>query len=345
MQKLIGNKPAAEALTRLIASGRVPNALLFAGPEGVGKKQFAIELARRLVCPHTENAVACSQCSACQRAGEFSIPVFEKGEHSEFVFFSQHPDIGMIVPFRRNLRIGAVRALEVEAHFRPYEANARVFIVEEADKMNDAASNALLKTLEEPPPTSHIILIASRADSLLQTIRSRCQTIRFGPIAFEEIERYLIDVAEFSPEDAKLAARVSGGSLARALAIVPASFRTQRISMLGVVKAAAADSKRDLLAAAEEMNDAKAKDEYDEKLLILQDLIHDVWLLSKGQDPSSILHIDIAAELTALSEGFEPSALARWLSDIETMRENFIVNLNRKISTDSLFLSAAADSR
>ena len=346
MQKLIGNKSAAETLSRLIEADRVPNALLFAGPEGVGKKQFAIELARCLVCPGKSGAIACGECPACHRAGEFSIPAFEKGEHSDFVFFSQHPDIGMVVPFRRNLRIGAIRALETEAHFLPYESRTRVFIIDEAEKMNDAASNALLKTLEEPPSTSHIILIASRADSLLPTIRSRCQTIRFGPIGFEEIERYLIDVAEFSPEDAKLAARVSGGSLARALAIVPASFRTQRISMLGVVKAAAADSKRDLLAAAEEMNDAKAKDEYDEKLLILQDLIHDVWLLSKAENPSSILHIDIAAELTALAEGFEPASLARWLSDIETMRENFIVNLNRKVSTDSLFLSmSAADPR
>src|SRR5687768_8954890 len=181
MKELVGNQQVKEILQRLIASGRVPNSLLFTGPEGVGKKQFALELARSLVCTGRNDHAACGHCAACSRVGEFSIPTFEKGDDSKHVFFSQHPDVGLVLPFRRNLNVDAIRALEREANFRPYEAQARVFIIDEADKMNDAASNALLKTLEEPPSTSHIILIASRADTLLPTIRSRCQTIRFAP--------------------------------------------------------------------------------------------------------------------------------------------------------------------
>ena len=342
MSKLIGNKLASETLKRLVASGRVPNALLFSGPEGVGKRQYALELARCLVCPRSAGGDPCGACSACKRVGEFEIPIFEKGDESKFVFFSQHPDVGMVVPFRRNLLIGAIRALEVESHFQPFEAKARVFIVEDADKMNDAASNALLKTLEEPPPTSHIILIASRADSLLPTIRSRCQIVRFGPVAFEDIERYLIDTAELAPDDAALTARVSGGSIGRALSIVPASFRTQRSAMLGVLKAAVTGNKRELLSASEEMADAKNKDEYDEKLVILQDLIHDTWLLRNGADAGAILNKDIANELSALGQTVEPSSLAGWLAEIDTMRQNFIVNLNRKVATDGLFVSMAA---
>lgn len=340
MNSLVGNREVAETLRRFVAAGRVPNALLFTGPEGVGKKQFAIELARRLVCTAPSGNDACGQCAACKRAGEFVIPTFEKGEESDFVFFSQHPDVGIIVPFRRNLRIGAVRALDREAHYRPYESSARVFIVEDADKMNDAASNALLKTLEEPPSTSHIILIAARADTLLPTIRSRCQTMRFAPVAFDEIEKHLIDAYEFSPEDAALAARVSGGSVGRAIEIVPASFRTQRSAMLGVVKAAAADNKRELLAASEEMADAKNKDEYEEKLGVLQSLIHDVWVLVTGADVE-ILNLEIEPELVQLSRQVSSPTLARWLDEIEAMSENFIVNINRKVATDSLFVEMA----
>src|SRR5215203_3459009 len=183
MTKLIGNKTVSDILQRLVAGGRVPNALLFAGPEGVGKKQFAIELARSFVCQRTNAGLACGECAACRRAGEFSIPTFERGQDSDRVFFGQHPDIGLVVPFRRNLRVEAIRALEREANFRPFEGRARFFIVDEADKMNDTASNALLKTLEEPPATSHIVLIASREDTLLPTIRSRCQIIRFAPVS------------------------------------------------------------------------------------------------------------------------------------------------------------------
>ncbi|MEO8041713.1 MAG: DNA polymerase III subunit delta' [Acidobacteriota bacterium] len=340
MNKLVGNKEVAETLRRFVATGRVPNALLFTGAEGVGKKQFAIELARCLVCANTNAHGACGQCAVCHRVGEFVNPIFEKGDESDFVFFSQHPDVGIIVPFRRNLRIGAVRALDREAHYRPFEAAARVFIVDDADKMNDAASNALLKTLEEPPATSHIILIAARADTLLPTIRSRCQTIRFAPVPVDEIERHLIDSCDFSPEDAALAARVSGGSIGRAIEIVPASFRTQRSAMLGVLKAAAVDNKRELLAASEEMADAKNKDEYEEKLGVLQTLIHDVWLLVNAADVE-ILNSEIEAELIQLSRQVSSPTLARWLGEIEVMSENFIVNINRKIATDSLFVEMA----
>jgi len=342
MKKLVGNNHAAEILLRLIASGRVPNALLFAGPEGVGKKQFAIELARSLVCVHADRSHGCGDCTACKRAGEFAIPVFEKGDESKFVFFSQHPDVGMVVPFRRNLLIDAIRALEVESHFHPYEAKARVFIVDDAHKMNDAASNALLKTLEEPPPTSHIILVTSRADSLLATIRSRCQTIRFGPVEFGDIENFLTGTSELLPDDARLAARVSRGSIGRALSIVPASFRTQRSLMLGVLKAAIAGSHRGLLAASEEMNDAKNKEDYEENLAILESLIHDTWLLKNGVGRDKILNTEIADELAALAKAVSSPKLAAWLGEIETMRENFIVNLNRRVATDGLFLSMAA---
>lgn len=342
MRKLIGNRDVKEMLLRLLRTGRVPNALLFAGPDGVGKKQFALGLARSLVCKRTADGEGCGQCAACKRAGEFSIPTFEKGEDSDRVFFSQHPDAGLVLPFRRNLRVDAIRALEREANFRPFEATARIFIIDDAEKMNDAASNALLKTLEEPPATSHIVLIASRADSLLPTIRSRCQTIRFAPVPFDDIEKHLIATERFSTDDAALAARVSGGSIGRALEIVPASFRTQRSLMLNVLRSALAGNKRELLAGSEEMADAKNKDEYEENLGILQGLIHDVWLLRNGADDGAILNTDIKTELSQLAEAAAAPALARWLGEIETMQENFIVNINRRIATDSLFVKMAA---
>src|ERR1044072_5256867 len=121
MTKLSGNKQVMETLRRLVVAGRLPNALLFAGPEGVGKKQFAIELARSLVCGDAQNGAGCGKCSACTRAGAFDIPNFAKGDESVYVFLSQHPDVGIVVPFNRILRIGGIRELEREANFLPYE--------------------------------------------------------------------------------------------------------------------------------------------------------------------------------------------------------------------------------
>jgi len=342
MKELIGNKAVAERLSRLAQTGRLPNALLFAGPEGIGKKRFAIELARLLVCTRRNGADACGACGACTRVKEIAIPNLEKGADTDQVFFSQHPDVGMVIPYKQNLRIGAIRALETEAYFRPYEAQARIFIVDDAEKMNDPASNALLKTLEEPPATTHLILIASREDTLLPTIRSRCQTIRFAPVPLDELEKHLIDACEFSPEDAALAARVSGGSVGRAMNIVPASFRNQRSAMLHVLRAAITGNRRELLGASEEMNSATNKDEYEETLEILQGLVHDVWLIRNQASEGAILNTDILLELTEFAQSSPSESLSAWLEEIETLKENFIVNINRKIATDALFVGMAA---
>src|SRR5206468_4719388 len=154
--RLVGNRDVKDAVARLVASARIPNALLFAGPEGIGKKQFALELAKSIICRQPREHEAYNECAACRRAEIFVFPSADaKGDEYDEVFFSEHPDVGMVVPFNRTLRIGAIRKLEIESNFRPFEAPARVFIVDDAHKMNDPASNALLKTLEEPPPTSH----------------------------------------------------------------------------------------------------------------------------------------------------------------------------------------------
>src|SRR6185436_10040923 len=104
----------------------------------------------------------------CHRADKFNIPkANDNRDEFKRVFFSEHSDIGLVTAYKNNILIDAIRSLETEAHFRPYEARARFFIIDNADKMNLESSNALLKTLEEPPLTSHIFLITSRPNTLL----------------------------------------------------------------------------------------------------------------------------------------------------------------------------------
>lgn len=340
---LLGNSGAKELLTRFVTTGRVPNALLFAGPEGVGKKQFAIDLARAFVCQSPNGVAGCGECPACKRAGIFDLPKSDKGEDYDRVFVSEHPDVGMVVPFKRNLRVGAIRDLEKEAYYRPFEANARFFIIDDADKMTDAASNALLKTLEEPAATSHIILISSRPDTLLPTIRSRAQIVRFAPVAADEIETFLAVNVLHSREDARLAARLSDGSIGRAFSIDLAKFRVQRQLMLRVLENAVTEPDRaSLLRAGEQMNEAKNKDDYEDVLALLEGLIRDVWLLKNGADEPQIRNADILAELSRFAENASSPKLASWLNEIETLRENFAVNINRKIATDALFMKMSA---
>lgn len=340
--KLVGNQQIKQTLKQLLANARVPNAMLFAGDDGVGKRQFALEIARTFVCTEPVDLRACGVCAACRRSDVFALSTSEKGDDYDFVFFSEHPDIGMVIPFRRNVRIGAIRALEREAHFRPYEGKARVFIIDDADKMADPAANALLKTLEEPASTSHIFLITSRPDSLLPTVRSRCQTLRFAPVETAEIEKFLIEQRAFTHDEAKLSARLSRGSIGRAVSINVGQFRLRREKMLDVVTNAIETGDRAaLLRIAEEMNDAKNKDVFEENLDILQSLIHDVWTLRLGGGDARIVNTDLTNKLTVLAENVASANLPSWLAAIDKIRLELAVNINKKIAADALFVSMA----
>ncbi len=339
---LIGNEPAKLTLRRLLKKGRVPNSLLFAGPEGVGKRQFAIELAKAFLCREPAEGEPCGTCSACKRADVFVFPKSEKGDDYDFVFFSEHPDLGMVIPFRRNVRIDAIRALESEANFRPYESSVRFFIVDDAEKMADPAANALLKTLEEPAETTYIILITSRPDSLLPTIRSRCQTVRFAPVSDSAIEEFLISDRAFSHDEARLSARASRGSVRRALSINASAFAASRDRMLDVIRNLIdAGNLAATLKISEEMNDAKNKDNFEENLDVLESLIHDVWSLRATGDEERLVNSDLASELKVLAGRSATHDLPAWLAEIETMRNNFVVNINRKVATDALFVTMA----
>ncbi len=342
--KLIGNESIKESLRHLLANGRVPNALLFAGIDGIGKKQFALELAKSFLCNAPKNMEACGECAPCTRAERFVPPKSDDRDAHKKIIFSEHADVGMVIPYNRNILVDAIRELEKEAYFRPYEADVRFFLIDDADKMTDEASNALLKTLEEPALTSHIILISSRPDSLLQTIRSRCQTIRFAPVETVQIRGFLRNDKSFSDEDANLAAKLSDGSIGRALAMDVETFRDRRDSMIRVLQNLIARTDRAaLLRSAEEMSDAKNKDAYETSLEILLTLIRDVWTLRLGGAEEKVVNSDLASQLKRLAENAQTHMLSVWMSEIELLREGFSVNINRKIATDALFMRMTAN--
>lgn len=341
---LIGNQNQRSILERLASTGRVPHSLLFAGPEGVGKKLFALRIAMTLTCVDKAGALPCGKCSGCIRAANAQIPEASDKNRDAFkkVIFTDHPDVGIISAYKRLIVVDAIREMEAEANKRPFEARGRLFVIDDADKMNDAAANALLKTLEEPPPTTGIILITSRPDSLLPTIRSRCQIMRFVPVDRNETADLLASLGRLSRTDADLAAAVSGGSVGKAVSFDAESFREQRDRMRSVVEAAFIKGDvAGLLRTSELMNDAKNKDNIELALDTLELLLQDVWALKYGYDASRVRNIDIYEELKEIAGQTDKSRLVRSLEDIEEMKQNFIVNINKKIAFDALFMKMA----
>lgn len=337
-EKIIGNDDTKTRLRRLVANERVPNSLLFAGPDGIGKRRFAIELSKALICPDRTSGDACDVCSVCRRAETFSFPKSDDRDAHKRVIFSGHPDVGTIIPYNRNISVDAIRHLESEANFRPYEAAGRFFIIDDADRLNDAAANALLKTLEEPSQGTHIFLITSRPDSLLPTIKSRCQTFRLRPVERPKLEEFLVRERAFTTDEARLAAGIACGDVSRAVSVDLAKWRTRRDRIISIVGAAIRE--RDvaiLLKISEEMNDAKNKEFLEGDMDTLEALLHDVWLVRCGSDVSKVANPDLFDDLSRLATLPPASEIPSWLSALEEMRGNFAVNINRKIATDALF--------
>ena len=343
LDQLIGNEPVKKLLQRILEARRIPGAMLFTGEEGIGKKLFALEIAKALNCRTPQGAEGCGQCPSCVRIAKFNYPQSNDADDLKEIIWTDHPDVGMVVAPKRVLLVDQMRQIEREANYRPFEGKARIFLIEEADKLNDSSANALLKVLEEPPHTSYLILLTSRPAMLLPTIRSRCQTIRFSPLTADEIENYLTQNKIAGATEARLRARVARGSIGRALAQDLDEFNSQREAMLAVLEALIlSDGQVQLLRSAEELNEAPYRDEYESRLDILETLIRDAWMLSLQAPAESVVNEDLLPQLQRFAKGLDGKRPARWILEIEEMREQLIVNINRKVATDALFLSMAA---
>jgi DNA polymerase-3 subunit delta' len=343
-EKLAGNERVKEVLQRMLKRGRVPGSLLFAGEDGVGKRLFALELAKAMNCREPQGAEACDRCASCLRIERFDFPPADDADANKRIIWSEYPDVGLVRPAGRFLLVAQMREIEREANFRPYEGRARFFLIEEADRLNEPSANALLKTLEEPPETTHLILLTSRPAALLPTIRSRCQIIRFAPLKVEEMEKHLVSERRMPKREANLLAHIARGSIGRAISTDLTAYREQRDAMLEVLSSLALTNDRArLLRIAEEMNDAKRKEEYEPRLNVLEMLVHDVWALRLGASAGQIINQEIDAQLKKISERVSSGRAARWITEIENLRGQLAVNVNRKIATDALFLSMAEE--
>lgn len=229
---VLAQPTAIETLRRALAAGRVHHAYLFDGPEGVGKERAAFGLAQALVCERRANGSpdACGACSACGRAvprsGETrpvhpDVAVLERGLYDAAA-------IGRRTPETQDLSIDQVRTVVLaRAAFGPHEGRAKVFVVRRAEELSVAAANALLKTLEEPGPRTHFVLITATPDALLPTIRSRTQRVRFGSLPNGVVANLLVERG-VERERAETLARLAGGSMATAAALADPDASAKR---------------------------------------------------------------------------------------------------------------------
>jgi DNA polymerase III subunit delta' len=223
---LKGHRAQLTLLGRALIRGALPQSLVFAGPDGVGKRLVALAVAQRLNCLQAgpDATDACGTCSACRRIGT--------GTHPDVVIIP-----GVSVPGEK--KVDAVREQMSNAAYRPFEGRRRVFIFDDVDALQPVVQNALLKTLEEPAPSSQFILVTARPDGLLPTVRSRCPQLRFGRLDVDDVAALLVERQGVSPLAAREIAFAADGSPGRAFADASALGESVRALAERVIGAAA----------------------------------------------------------------------------------------------------------
>jgi DNA polymerase III subunit delta' len=315
-----GNEPIKKILRLALEKGRVPNSLIFGGPEGVGKRRLAVVLAQALNCER-ETTDACGECPSCVRiAGE-----------------KKHPDVWQIEPATQYIKVDQMIELRHAAYVKPLMARRRVFIVDEAERMNEEAGNSLLKILEEPPRFTHIILVTSNPLRLLPTIRSRCRILRFSPIGRREIAAALEERGVLE-ERAKVIALFVNGNLEKALELDWDRIQEARREAWSVFAGLQQKGEASLLLRSYGFARREvAREDFERLLELLASFCRDASLLRAGGDPSLLLNPDYADELRGLESGWGPENYAKCLDLVEQTASGLNKNHNMSLLVASFY--------
>ena len=282
LREMVGQDRAIAMLQRAVASGRLAHACLFDGPESVGKRSAALGLAHALCCTEAPG-LGCGTCDACRR--------IEAG---------RHPDVLALAPSAQQYVIDQAREVVALASTRPHEAPARILILDRADALNPSSANCLLKTLEEPFPGNHLLLVTSAPDRLLATIRSRTQRVRFAALQ----PAALVEIAMrrgATRAQAETAASLAGGQVGRLVQALESEAESSLWAVVGNFrKSAAAKGMGAIFDAAAEFSDKESRQDLPEVLALLARLYRDALVTAAGAGDLTLLR-DRTKELETLA--------------------------------------------
>jgi len=315
---ITGNGRVKKILRLALERDRVPNSLLFCGPEGTGKRQTALTVAKALNCLEMTGD-SCDQCIVCRAidGGRF-------------------PDVMEIEADARDIKIDQTRILKQMAFLRPMSGRRRVFIIEDADRMNADSANSLLKVLEEPPLFSHIILVTARPFLLLPTIVSRCQTLAFSAVTNEEVERILTG-RDYPADQARILALLVDGNVERALELEWDEVQASKDESWQLFESLLSGRRASLFLDRFGSLTKSTQEEFQRTLELFSSFARDILLLELGGDVRFLLNPDYEAQLRQAARLLPAAKAMALLADIGRVLADLRGNLNRGLMASAFF--------
>ncbi|MFI5294233.1 MAG: DNA polymerase III subunit delta' [Thermodesulfovibrionales bacterium] len=311
LKDIVGQEKAVLMLLGILRRQKVASSYLFCGEAGVGKKTAAIDFAKAVNClsprspgpqfPADGPVDACDGCESCEKINA-----------------GVHPDFLLVSPEERLIRIEEIRMVDETLSYKPFEGRKKTVIVDDAETMNISAANAFLKTLEEPPEDSVIILISSKPDLLPATIRSRCSRINFSPLPTDACMRVLSG-KETDTEKLSLAVRLSMGRPGTALSADLAEERTWFLNLF-----------RGMLHA--EKDGWSSRDDMERWFDHVLVFFRDMTVLKITKDPARLINADLEAYFSDLSKSVDVKVIIYIYQELSRIRRLLSFNLNKSIT-------------
>ncbi|HHY46364.1 MAG TPA: DNA polymerase III subunit delta' [Firmicutes bacterium] len=320
-----GQQEALSVLDRAVSSGHIAHAYLFIGPEGVGKRTCAIEFAKALNCQEgscsrgCQGGIPCGQCPTCRAIADGNFP-----------------DVSVVSPSGATIRIEQVREVRRSAGLKAHTSGWRVWVFEDSDKMTEEAANALLRTLEEPPPRSVMVLTTSNPFLVLPTIVSRCQVVRFGHVSLPEINAILTERFDLSDQDRELFASLSGGIPAKAIRLARGEERQARERALDLLRKIGTRDTLEILKISESL--AEDRTSLVGYLEMWTSWYRDILILKETGDTGLLLNRDRQEEISGVACENSTDKLISAIQILQEALNALRQNANARLCMDSVLL-------
>jgi len=315
---IYGHEKQIVILKQALTQNRVGHAYLFSGVDAIGKKTLALEFAKVVNCEKAaEINDSCGKCAACLKISR-----------------NNHPDIFFIEAEGQFIRINAIREIQKQMTFKPMEGRRRVFIIDNADKMNDQAANALLKTLEEPSPANILILVTAKPYTLPSTIISRCRHMRFNPLGIDTVTKFLIARGNTEKKNALLLAGLSGGSIGQALELNKDDVIIYRTEILNLLANTKKSEPLSLLALASFFGQEKR--EIKQGFHILQTCFRDALVYKETNNDQMLINQDNSSFIASLASRLSGEQLLQNIELLEKAWATMEQNVNKSLTLETM---------